>query len=346
MRRKLIITLFLSIFVMLAVPGYYSLANAAVMGVDVSKYQGTIDWNTAQNSFSFAFIKAGGSDDGMYTDPQFARNRDEARRLGIARGYYYYAGGGDPIQEADHFYSIMGPLQPGEVIAMDFEIDHPYPIGYAQAFLLRCGQLFGVRPIFYTNMNRARNIDWTPLVQSGYQLWGANYDDNYDQVPSGAWPSLLIKQFTSDGVVPGISGPVDVNVYEQNFDYFQSIGYKPPAPPPPPPAAQGSAPADSKAQKAGDAGGGAATAPDPAAKIPIPERTANDQNAAPNANAKPGSQAAPPDGGGSGGSGGGDANPQLKSREDQGSFSFDWFPPKITFSDHSLFSFGFKLPGF
>ena len=346
MRRKLIITLFLSIFVMLAVPGYYSLANAAVTGVDVSKYQGTIDWNTAQNSFSFAFIKAGGSDDGIYTDPQFARNRDEARRLGIARGYYFYAGGGDPIQEADHFYSIVGPLQPGEVIAMDFEIDHPYPIGYAQAFLLRCGQLFGVRPIFYTNMNRAENIDWTPLVQSGYQLWGANYDDNYDQVPSGAWPSLLIKQFTSEGAVPGISGPVDVNVYEQNFDYFRSIGYKPPAPPPPP-AAQGSAAADGKAQQAAKADGEEAAAPDPAAKIPIPDRTANDQSAAgAGAAAKPGSPPAHQDGGGSGGSGGGEANAQPKPQENQGRFSLDLFPPKITFDKHSLFSFGFKIPGF
>lgn len=200
-------------------------AMADVQGIDVSRWQGTIDWDTTYNYANFAIIKAGGSDEGMYTDSQFTRNRDEARRVGIARGYYYYAGGGDPIQEAEHFASLVTDLQPGEILAMDLEVDHPDPVAYAWAFLVRTEQLTGAKPLFYTNMNRVWSYDWKPVVDNGNHLWGAIYDGNPQVLPEpGAWPALTVKQYTNEATLPGISSNVDMNVFPSVIEDFKAMG--------------------------------------------------------------------------------------------------------------------------
>jgi GH25 family lysozyme M1 (1,4-beta-N-acetylmuramidase) len=208
-------------------------AMADVQGIDVSRWQGTIDWDTAGEHAGFAIIKAGGSDAGIYTDSQFERNRDEARRIGIPRGYYYFAGGGDPIQEADHFAGLVGDLQPGEVLALDFEVDNPDPVAWSSIFLIRTEQLTGVKPLFYTNMNRVWKHDWKPVVDNGNPLWGAIYDGKAEVLPApGSWPELTIKQYTNDAVIQGIStGGVDMNIFPGSIEDFQAMGLPKPVPP-------------------------------------------------------------------------------------------------------------------
>lgn len=225
-------------------------AQAAALGMDVSRWQGTIDWETAQNHIDFTIIKAGGSDVGLYTDRQFVRNRDEARRLGIPRGYYYFAGGGDPVREAEHFAAITGELLPGEVVAMDMEIDTPDPVAYSLAFLKRTEQLLGVKPMLYTNMNRVWGNDWQPVARSGYPLWGAIFDHDYENFPEpGAWPQVSVKQFTSKGSIPGVSSQyVDLNVIRGDAGVFQGLGKPEPQPPVGAPTAPGAVAAEKPKQ--------------------------------------------------------------------------------------------------
>ncbi|MBI5870364.1 MAG: glycoside hydrolase family 25 protein [Actinobacteria bacterium] len=205
-------------------------AMAEMQGIDVSRWQGTIDWDTTYNYTNFAFIKAGGSDEGMYTDSQFERNRDEARRVGIPRGYYYYAGGGDPIQEAEHFASLVADLQPGEILAIDLEIDHPDPVAYAWTFLVRTEHLTGSKPLLYTNMNRVWGYDWHAVVENGNHLWGAIYDGNPQVMPDpGPWPAVAVKQYTSEGTLPGINSNVDLNIFPSVIDDFKAMGQIKPA---------------------------------------------------------------------------------------------------------------------
>lgn len=233
MRWKIIIVNLLSIILILSVT---SVSKADTVGIDVSRWQGAIDWSTVRGYAGFAIIKAGGSDGELYVDSQFYRNRDEARRFAIPRGYYYYAGGGNPVQEAEHFASIVGPLQPGEVVAMDFEIDHPDPVGYSLQFLVRTEQLLGAKPLLYTYMNKVWSNNWQPVVNNGNQLWGAIYDENPVNMPaSGAWPGVMIKQYTSSGEVPGISAnAVDLNIFKHSVEDFLSLGFTPKPQPAPP----------------------------------------------------------------------------------------------------------------
>lgn len=66
---------------------------ATYKGIDVSFYQGNIDWNKVKAAgIKFAILKAGGSDSGFYVDKTFSTNYYRAKDAGIAVGAYYFAG--------------------------------------------------------------------------------------------------------------------------------------------------------------------------------------------------------------------------------------------------------------
>ncbi|MBE0429427.1 MAG: glycoside hydrolase family 25 protein [Thermoleophilia bacterium] len=223
MRKKTTIIILLSLTILLLIAGQ---VQADITGIDVSRWQGTMDWHAIADHVSFAIIKAGGSDAGRYTDVQFHRNRYHADVLGIPRGFYYYAGGGNPVEEAEHFAAIVGKVKPGELVVLDYEINHPNPAGYSLAFLMRTEELLGVKPLLYTNMNRVWTIDWQPVVNNGNALWGAIYDEDPGKFPNpGAWPEVAIKQYTSKGALPGITeNTVDLNTFRGSIEEFQSLG--------------------------------------------------------------------------------------------------------------------------
>ena len=145
----------------------------------------------------------------------------------VPHGMYYFASGNDPVQEAEHFQQIVGELDPGEFLALDFEIEHPAPVAWCLAFLTRCQQLFGVKPLLYTNDARVTAYDWSPVVSQDYALWVADYF--YDgspnhQVATGAWPAAAMYQYSSSGHVGGISGPVDLDVFYGDIEALKKYG--------------------------------------------------------------------------------------------------------------------------
>jgi lysozyme len=185
-------------------------------GIDVSRWQGTINWNLVRPNIDFAIIKAGGSDVGKYTDPMFSRNRGEAKRVGVlVIGYYYFIGGGDPETEAKHFFDIVGNLSGSEFVALDFEIAHNDPVGYSLRFLRKAESYFGLKPMFYTNMGRVWQYDWSPVVRNNNGLWGAIFDGNANSMPNAQeWPVIAIKQYTSSGRIAGITeNTVDMDTF-------------------------------------------------------------------------------------------------------------------------------------
>ncbi len=66
---------------------------AGIKGIDVSHWQGTIDWDKVKVAgIKFAIIKAGGSDAGFYTDSKWEVNYMGAKAAGIPIGAYYFVG--------------------------------------------------------------------------------------------------------------------------------------------------------------------------------------------------------------------------------------------------------------
>ena len=85
-----IICTLLAACMLCCVPTFSSEAAAAAQGIDVSKYQGAINWQAvAQSGVSFAFIKVGSSKSGI--DPYFNYNMLAAQQAGIKTGVYIYS---------------------------------------------------------------------------------------------------------------------------------------------------------------------------------------------------------------------------------------------------------------
>lgn len=228
---------------------------AQLKGIDVSRWQGVIDWNAVKGATDFAIIKSSGGDDGLYTDSQFARNRDEARRTGILRGFYHFAGGvysGE--READYFVDAVGQLQKGEVLVLDWEVPNANPVAWCLAFLKRVEARTGLKPLIYVNGSTAQSLNWQPVVDNNNGLWVASWGANNGQVPAqqpavGKWPFWAIWQYSSVGQVAGIGGRVDTNLFNGDRAQFEKYGSasgadpKPapsPAPAPSVPAGEGS----------------------------------------------------------------------------------------------------------
>lgn len=222
-----------------------------IKGADVSRWQGKIDWDAFAPAVDFVIIKASGGDQGLYPDGQFSRNQSEARRLNKPRGYYHFMGnvaGGS--READHFVDTVGPLQSGESLVLDWEVQHPDPVGYVYDAAKRVIERTGVAPLIYMSESRVTAHDWQRVIDLGCGLWVAKYGVNDGQVPAnrptaGKWPFWAIWQYSSSGSFPGIGGRVDTNLFQgETIEQFLAYGKKDgqPAPQPAPNPAPAPAP--------------------------------------------------------------------------------------------------------
>jgi GH25 family lysozyme M1 (1,4-beta-N-acetylmuramidase) len=102
-----------------------------IEAIDVSNYQGVINWAAVPQPI--AFLKA--SEGTTFLDPYLFRNYDEAKhKNGKAVGMYHFARGGDARAEAEWFINCCQPLEQDDVFALDWEIAHPDPVGWCLAF--------------------------------------------------------------------------------------------------------------------------------------------------------------------------------------------------------------------
>lgn len=187
----------------------------AIKGIDVSHWQGTIDWNKVKEAgIQFAIIKAGGSDDGFYTDSKWEANYKGAKAAGIPIGAYYFVGK-DCVSaaagkaDAERFLKILKGKQLEYPVYMDNEAQPASAkTGITEATIAFCetmenaGYFVGIYGSTYSGFKeRMDDGRLTP-----YAHWVAQYaskctySGNY-----GIW------QYSSKGKVSGISGNVDLD---------------------------------------------------------------------------------------------------------------------------------------
>lgn len=209
-------------------------------GIDVSEYQGDIDWDAVVGHPSFSIIKA--TEGNGYVDAKFTRNIGEARRLDITRGFYHFAGGLDPVAEANHFLATVGGLLPGEFVVLDVEgsffTDVADPVGWCEIWLERVNNIFGPKPLIYMSWSKTKAYDWSTVAEHGYPLWVAHYGVPAGEVPStGAFGGYVIHQYADNGSIPGIGGNVDLDDYVgADMTALRKLGYTKPNEPVPTPS--------------------------------------------------------------------------------------------------------------
>ncbi len=193
-----------------------SLPNGAVArGIDVSNFQGTIDWSQVKAAgIEFAILKVGP----VYGKPDstFERNATECERLGIPYGVYYYSYArsvADANKEADRTLAWLGGHHPSLPIYYDLEDSYILEdSNFSKDKLAQIAQTFcnrmeavGFKAGIYANLNWFNNYLNSPSL-SGYDRWVAQYNWRCDY--SG---SYSFWQYSSRGNVPGVNGSCDMN---------------------------------------------------------------------------------------------------------------------------------------
>ena len=187
-----------------------------IPGIDVSHYQGTVDWSSVKNAeIVFAFAKA--TDGNTYTDPQFQINWQAMQLAGLVRGaYHFYETTDDPTSQAQHFIATLGALAANDlppvvdIEAFKGNFGSASIAANLQIWLDTVGQAVGCKPIIYTNTNF-----WNQYVSgdfSSYPLWIADYGVSQPKIPS-TWKSWSFWQSSQSGSVAGVTGTVDMDVF-------------------------------------------------------------------------------------------------------------------------------------
>ena len=203
-----------------------------IYGIDVSYAQGDISWPRVAKSdrVRFAYARACYGSDPAYDDgPVFIANHDGAKAADIPFGaYIFFLLGQDPVAQAKHFLAVIdgyeGTLRP----MVDLEEDSGSTgsasgnIAALASFNTHVKQKSGVDPIIYTNADTWDTMFGGTDAFSGHSLWVASFDLPAGQpvMPQG-WSTWTIHQYSNKGSVQGISGDVDLDVY--NGDNLASI---------------------------------------------------------------------------------------------------------------------------
>jgi lysozyme len=209
-----------------------------VRGIDVSRFQGDIDWpRVGQTKNAFAFVQASrgsGSDclvapEHCGPDPYWQVNYLGAKEAGLRAGPYHraFASGSnrrqarrDARREARVFNRTVGELERGDLRPV-LDVETPFvdlnPARlrlWIKIWTRRVQRRLGVRPMIYTNASSwAATGDTRRFARRGFRLWVANYGVSSPLVPAENWAGRgwAVWQFTSSGRVRGIQGNVDKN---------------------------------------------------------------------------------------------------------------------------------------
>ncbi|CAN5874361.1 hypothetical protein BH11MYX3_BH11MYX3_07390 [soil metagenome] len=184
-------------------------------GIDVSYYQGTIQWAKVHRAgIRFAFIRV--SDGLGVRDSLFAQNWAGANKARLMRGVYqHFRPDQNAIAQADLVISAI-ERDPGELPpVIDVEVSggkSPAQLAkQVRAWVERIRTKLHLEPIVYTSP-----AFWESEVGgadlSSLPLWVAHYTNECPRVPT-PWTRWAFWQHSETGRVPGIQGPVDLDVF-------------------------------------------------------------------------------------------------------------------------------------
>lgn len=207
------------------VNGYYvndigeKIPGAVKKSIDISEWQGTIDWNLVKASdIDFVIIRCGfGNDETEQDDKKWLRNVSECERLGIPYGVYLYSYAQSLEQarsEAQHVLRLISGRKLSYPVYLDMEDNTT--IGVSSDMKGQIAKTFcdivsesGYKVGIYANLNWW-NYQLTSSVfnNNSWSKWVAQYNSTCDYSKNyDMWQS------TSKGRINGISGDVDINFW-------------------------------------------------------------------------------------------------------------------------------------
>lgn len=198
-----------------------------VHGIDVSHHQVHINWDTvAVNAIDFAFVKA--TEGGDHIDSLFCYNWDEMRRTNIKRGaYHFFRPKTNPHLQAQHFIDMVilktGDLPPVLDVETLDDVQSYQLVQNMITWLHLIEDHYGVRPIIYTNLKFYHT--YLAGLFDEYPIWMARYNTTQPFLTQGN--DWVFWQYGNRGLVNGIDGFVDLNVFKGNLFELDKMSYTP-----------------------------------------------------------------------------------------------------------------------
>lgn len=201
---------------------------AYVSGVDVSAFQGNVDWSAvAAAGAQFAFVKA--TEGVGAKDQTFDKNWDDMKAAGLLRGAYHMLRPGDDPDAQARNYLAAAKLQPGDLpAAVDLElmgdITNASPANMRK--VLRWLQLVqdatGAKPIVYAGYAQFSGASSRNPPLFANPLWIPSYGATSPVVPPG-WEHWTFWQYSSHGTVDGIRGEAALDRFNGNVDQLRRL---------------------------------------------------------------------------------------------------------------------------
>ena len=223
----------------------------SIKGLDVSRFQGEVDWERVKAAgYQFAMLRAGYGDNTV--DEQFRRNASECNRIGLPVGAYWFCYAVSPenaAREADICIRTVSGYRLDYPVCYDIEqasanYIEEQGVSFTPALAQNLVKNFcsrveskGYFAMFYSNQSFFNTYLGTALAKR-YAFWYARYTDTFDGTDCGIW------QYTNVGRIPGISGNVDLDLAYVDYPSvirkagLNRLSGSAPVPPAPSPAPQ------------------------------------------------------------------------------------------------------------
>lgn len=195
-------------------------------GIDVSHYQGEVDWSTvSQQPIHFVFIKS--SQGHATVDSQYKNNWQQTAQTELLRGVYHFLDPSvDATAQAEHFAATtqgdFGDFPPVIDIEAFEKQSADEIIQVLDVFISHLEDRFGCRPMIYTSPGFWDQLDNHRFGE--YSLWLADYASQ-PKLPNG-WDNWIFWQFESNGELAGIKGKVDKSRFAGDAEKLQRLKCK------------------------------------------------------------------------------------------------------------------------
>lgn len=187
-------------------------------GIDISEFQGEIDFDTVEQLCDFCFMRASAGTR-MLVDNLLEYNYSKAEYSSLRLGYYHYFNYvNDPEAQADLFLSAVKGKRNNFPLVID--IEHSENI-FGQS--MRSNTQFQVLNNLYFFVEKLKAANQNFIIYTNKRTYrDLDLENNYPDIPiwiadyacdvSNEMPNLCIRQFCCDGIVEGIDADVDLNV--------------------------------------------------------------------------------------------------------------------------------------
>jgi lysozyme len=199
--------------------------SSSLPGIDVSEYQGVVDWaQVAASGVKVVLVRA--SQGTRILDKRVIANWPAVKQAGLTRLAYHFAEPAvsvGPQAEADWFIAQVtkaGGFAPGDGAMLDVEdwdgVLSDYPGSLTEwilAWLARVRIVTSITPFLYVSPSVLQEYGLTDARLAAYPLHLADWDLPAPPAAPAPWKQLGLWQYANDGVVPGITGPVDLDEF-------------------------------------------------------------------------------------------------------------------------------------